>query len=65
MFAYLLIFAVAVALVATYILIVNLFLRSDEHWNENSEPLAPANRQRPASANTATRGPASFTPNHA
>ena len=42
-----LIFALAVAIVATYIVIVNRFLRSDEHWIENSQPLAPVSRQRP------------------
>jgi len=59
------VFAVAVAIVATYIFIVNRFLRSDEHWNENSQPLAPAVRQRPVTLTIVppTRGSASFNPN--
>lgn len=65
MFASILIFAVAVAIVATYILVVNLMLRSDEHWNENDQQLAPVSVQRPAATLTQTRRPAPLTPNHA
>jgi len=65
MFAYILVFVAAVAVVATYLLIINRFLRSDDHWNEDGQPVAPANRQRTASTSTQTRGTASFTPNHA
>jgi hypothetical protein len=65
MFGSIIVFAVAVMLVATYIFIVNRFLRSDEHWNEDSPSVAPVNRERATAATTQTRGPASFTPNHA
>jgi len=32
-----LVFVVAVALVATYIFAVNRFLRTDEHWSESNQ----------------------------
>jgi hypothetical protein len=65
MFGPIIVFAVAVALVATYILIVNRLLCSDEHWNENSQALAPVSRARAAVVTTQTRSPALLTPNHA
>ena len=37
----LIIFAVAVALVTTYMIAANRMLRSDEHWNENGAELSP------------------------
>jgi hypothetical protein len=48
MFGPIIVFAVAVALVAAYMFTANRFLRSDEHWNEPSQmkpvtkALAPA-----------------------
>jgi len=67
MFGPILVFALAVAIVATYIFIINRFLRSDEHWNENSQPLAPATRERPVTITIVpeNRGSASLTPNRA
>jgi hypothetical protein len=60
------IFALAVAIVATYIFIVNRFLRSDEHWNENSRPLAPVSRQRPVTLTVVAQTRSStLTPNRA
>jgi hypothetical protein len=44
------VFAVAVSLVATYIFIVNRFLRSDKHWNENGALDTSAPRERKANA---------------
>jgi hypothetical protein len=66
MFGPIIVFAVAVALVATYIFIVNRFLRSDEHWNENSLLLAPVSRERPTTASAPARSSgSSFRPSHA
>jgi len=44
------VFLVAVAIVAAYIITVNRFLRSDEHWDEpNAVSAPPASRSaRPA-----------------
>jgi hypothetical protein len=44
MIAYLIVFAAAVAVVVTYMLIVNRFLRSDENWNESSTVQPPQTR---------------------
>ena len=65
MFAPILVFAVAVSLVAIYIVIINHFLRSDEHWNENSLVLAPISRERPTtdSAQALSTG-SSLRPGH-
>jgi hypothetical protein len=66
MFGPIIVFAVAVALVATYIFIVNRFLRSDEHWNENSLVLAPVSRERPTTAIAPARSSgSSLRPSHA
>lgn len=37
MFGPILVFAVAVALVATYMFTVNRLLRTDEHWSESNQ----------------------------
>jgi hypothetical protein len=50
MFGPIIIFICAVAIVATYIFIVNRLLRSDEHWNENAASLATAPRVRETKA---------------
>src|SRR5947207_15146387 len=63
MFTSIIVFAAAVALVATYIFIVNRFLRSDENWNENSQLVAA--EIRPRVAVPQTRRPSVLTPNHA
>ena len=46
MFGPILVFAAAVALVATYIFTVNRLLRTDEHWSES-------NQMKPATKNAA------------
>jgi hypothetical protein len=67
MLAPILIFVLAVAIVATYILVVNRFLRSDEHWNENGQALAPATKASPVSITLVApaRGRESFKPERA
>ena len=47
MFGAILVFVVAVALVATYMFTVNRLLRTDEHWSES-------NQVKPATKTTAT-----------
>ena len=65
MFASIIVFAGATSVVVTYILIVNRFLRSDEHWNESDQLLAPARSERLAEASKRATGPTGLTPNHA
>ena len=64
MFGTTLIFVVAVALVATYILIVNRMLRSDEHWNESDQLLTPASRQHATVVVTPTARTAALEAKH-
>jgi hypothetical protein len=56
MFGATIVFICAVAIVATYIFIVNRFLRSDEHWNENAASVATVPRARETKAATAETG---------
>jgi hypothetical protein len=66
MFGPIIVFVVAVSLVATYIFIVNRLLRSDEHWNEKSLVLAPVSQERPATASAPARSTeSSLRPSHA
>jgi hypothetical protein len=48
MFGPVLVFAAAVALVATYILTVNRLLRTDEHWSESNQVKAATKTTAPA-----------------
>jgi hypothetical protein len=45
------VFAVATSLVATYMLIVNRLLRSDENWNERAVQQTPSQHPTAARAN--------------
>ena len=63
MFGPILVFAVAVSIVVTYMLIVNRFLRSDRHWNEAGHDFAPSCSE-PAPATATVAGPAFLTPKH-
>ncbi len=65
MFASIIVFAGATSVVLTYIFIVNRFLRSDEHWNESNQLLAPATCERTAEGSKRAAGPTGLTPNHA
>jgi hypothetical protein len=53
------VFVVVLALVASYILIVNRMLRSDEHWNEKAA--APSPVQRKINSGTVTERMSSVT----
>ena len=57
MFGPILVFAAAVALVATYILTVNRLLRTDEHWSE-SNPVKPSTKAAASAQYAVTASPA-------
>jgi hypothetical protein len=64
MFGSILVFTVAVALVATYIFIVNRLLRSDEHWNEAGHVRVPLTNGVPAIVTAPDHRPAFLVAKH-
>ena len=57
MFGAIVVFAVVVALVATYIFTVNRLLRTDEHWSESNQ-VKPATKPAASAQYVVTASPA-------